>query len=394
MTTRTTIAALAASWLFGVGVGECQPPAAPAANPSAAQIQATGGDVLKIKNLVADLPVPESPAFAALSLSPETIIRPSTPREFATSLLNGVDRNGHLQTGVAVDVAPYLVFEGSKITLGAYQASSVTRVLSRTTVSVATTKGATEDDKSIRLATGVHTTVFDTEDPRVNNDALFDCFATLPLFRPTSILGPDLEKQRLEFQNNVLVPGVEACRARFQRTARWNGTSWIVAAAPTWTSPTGFIGDLDGTAVSVWSSLAYGFDGVPGLSENAQVTVHVRRINNEVITDAKLPGGQETRDTTIAGARLRGGTTGFGLSFEAAYVRTSAPGRADDSGSRIAFTADRRVAENLWLTVSFSGEPGASRETSTGMSILSALRFGVGKNPTIGDDQVRKLMGQ
>lgn len=52
-----------------------------------------------VKLITLDLAVPDSPAFAILGLSPETVVRPSSPRDLATTLLNGVDRRGNLQSG-------------------------------------------------------------------------------------------------------------------------------------------------------------------------------------------------------------------------------------------------------------------------------------------------------
>src|SRR5437763_20839 len=67
-----------------------------------------------------DLAVPESPAFAVLDITPQTVNRPTSTEEFATSLLNGVDKNGNFQAGVAVDTIPYLLFFGHQITLEKY----------------------------------------------------------------------------------------------------------------------------------------------------------------------------------------------------------------------------------------------------------------------------------
>jgi hypothetical protein len=396
--------AVAASLLLVPHLAECQAgqgAAAPTVTASSTLV-ATGEAELTVKNLAVDFNVPESPAFTAIGLSPETITRPSTPREFATALLNGVDTNGHLQTGVAIDVAPFLIYAANNVTLRDYRASVVTQILSRTMTSFATTKGATEDDKSVKLAIGVHATLYDSEDPRLR-DGLFDCFAAIPVFRPGQLpVSPDpnirgeqeraLEQERLTFENGVLKPAAEACQTRFRRNARWNGTNVVVALAPTWVSPTGATSDLDSGTFSAWTSFSYGFGDVPGLRDVAQLTGHIRRLSNELVTDADLPGGSEVRDSSIFGLRLRAGTTGFGLSFEAAYVKTSAAGRDDDTLSRLAFVAERRLADNAWLTVSVGGDRGADVPTRQGMTVLSALRFGLSKDPTLTDEQLRKLM--
>jgi hypothetical protein len=341
----------------------------------------TARSKVKVKNVEVDLSVPESPAFTALGLNPETIVRPATPREFATSLLNGVDQRGSLQTGVAFDTVPYLVFVGSGLTLAEYRNSTVARVLSRTSISVATTKGASDQDKSVKLAFGAHATLYDSEDPRMNNDALLKCFGDIPVFRPTVVT--NAESERANFERDVLQPRAAACREQFRRKARWNSTSWIVAVAKTQVSPTGLAEDLTGGATTFWTSLSYGFDGVPGLEEHAQFVGHARRVADEIVVDKNVPGGQEVRDTTIAGGQFRSGTSSFALAIETAYLRTAAPGRPDDTVIRLTFSAERRLTQDVWLTVSFGGNRGADDAANKGLSVLSALKWGFAKDPAL-----------
>jgi hypothetical protein len=349
----------------------------------------------KIKNVDVDLSVPESPAFTALGLNPDTIVRPATPREFATALLNGVDKHGKLQTGVAFDMVPYLIFAGSRVTLADYRGSRMTQVLSRTSVSVATTKGATDDDKTVKVAFGVHATLFDSEDPRLQSDKMLLCFAAIPLFpQPAKLaIAADKsvrEKQEKEladslskFERETLRPGEAACREQFSRKARWNGTSWIVAAARTGVSATGMAGDLAGAATTAWSSLSYGFDRVPGLSDRAQLVAHVRHVDDELVLDEDLPGGQEVRDVTTAGAQIRAGSNAFALAIEAAYQRSVAAGRPDDVALRLSFSAERRLAKDVWLTVALGGDRGADAATNKGLSLLSSFKWGFAKDPSL-----------
>ncbi len=392
------VAQAALLWSLSSGAAAGQSPAQPvAAQPTAAPVPLSPAaleaerKLRSIKTGDVDLTVPESPAFVAIGLSPDTIIRPTTPREFATALLNGVDRSGNLQTGVAIDTVPYLTYAGSRVSLYTYQTSRATQILSRTQFSFATTKGAGEHDPSVKLSAGLHSTLFDSEDPRLNNDGLMQCYSEIRVFSPLDLgitLSEEeretrLELERAQFERTVLRPQAEACREQFRRSARWNGTSLIVAAATTSVSSTGRAGDLDGGSLALWTSLSYGFDSVPGLRDSAQLIGHVRHLSNELVVDEDLPGGQEKRDTTFAGVRLRAGTSSFGLSFETAYVRMSAPGRPDDTATRLAFAAERRLAENLWLNVSFGGDAGADPGNSTGMSVLSAFKYAFTKDPSL-----------
>lgn len=355
-------------------------PPAPSGEADAELVAARG--IYKIKNVDVDLTVPESPAFTALGLNPETIVRPATPREFATALLNGVDQSGHLQTGVAFDTVPYLVFGGTGLTLADYRKNRVAQILSRTSLSFATTKGAADDDKSVKLAYGVQASLYDSEDPRLNNDALLRCFAAIRLFKLDD-LNTDVEAQRAAFERDVLQPRAAACREDFRRKARWNRTSWIVAFAGTAVSSTGLGKDLAGGARTFWTSWSYGFDGVPGLQNRAQLVGHVRHAANETVVDEDLAGGKEIRDTSVVGAQFRGGSSAFALSIEAAYLRTSGAGRPNDSAMRFAFSAERRLAQDVWMTLSFGGDRGAGDAANKGLSVLSALKWGFAKDPAL-----------
>lgn len=128
---------------------------------------------IKAEAFALDLAVPSSPAFTVLGLSPDRVARPTSPRELATDLLNGVDDQGNLQTGLAIDFVPYLLIAGDELTLAQYRQNDfgpigLRRLAARSQLSLATTKGTSDDDKSVRLAAGLHVTPWDTGDARMN----------------------------------------------------------------------------------------------------------------------------------------------------------------------------------------------------------------------------------
>ncbi len=162
-------------------------PAPPGPPPAAALAAAAGnggptatdkakGAVLSLptRELVLDLSVPESPAFEVLGFTPERVTRPTSPRELAANLLNGVDDRGNLQTGIAIDTTPYLLFRGSEVTLTAYRDDYLTRLAARTQFSLGTTKGTSSDDKSVRLGLGLKSTLWDAGDTRYDEE-FTDC---------------------------------------------------------------------------------------------------------------------------------------------------------------------------------------------------------------------------
>lgn len=139
-----------------------------------------------------DLAVPESPAFTVLGVTPENVVRPTSPRQLALSLLNGVDRDGNFQSGIAVDTAPYLLVAGQHLTLQDYRDSKnywSKRLPARTQVSLATAKGSTTDDKSSRVALGIRVTPWDAGDPRLD-DELIDCLRQIQQTVKLAIIAP------------------------------------------------------------------------------------------------------------------------------------------------------------------------------------------------------------
>lgn len=191
-----------------------------------------------------DLSAPESPAFTVLGLTPETVVRPNTPQELASTVISGFDQNGNFQTGFAIDTAPYLLLAGNSITLADYNASPAIRMLSRFQMSFATTKGATESDKAVRMALGFRATLWDRGDPRTDPE-LLACFAEhlvvgFPI--PPGEPSPEM-KERIEKREQELESEAERCREASGKR-NWNASSWIIAGAPAWVSPTGATKDL------------------------------------------------------------------------------------------------------------------------------------------------------
>jgi len=317
-----------------------------------------------------DFSVPESPAFTVLGLTPQTVTRPASPRDFATALLNGVDENGNFQTGVALDTAPYMLLAGKKVTLDDYQGRRIVRFFARTQLSFATTKGANEDDKSARMALGLHFTLFDLGDPRGNKPFL-QCLVnaaeraeakykeelglppTEPLFGP--LLSPDTALARKEGLQKRTDQQAKTCRDN-QREKSWNRSSWIVAAAPSWTSNTGSASDFQWNGAGVWTSLAYGFEKVPGLEDAAQLIFHARYRNKEQVPDPAAQGQFLTQNSVLVGGRLRFGTENTALSFEGVYSHTKRPGDIKDDFGKISGGVERKITDNLWFVLTLGGE--------------------------------------
>ena len=84
----------------------------------------------KFGGLNLDLPIDVVPAFMALDVSPTDVNEPTTPREFGAALLSGVDRSGTLQTGLAVEFAPFRVL-GMHVDQNAYNEEGPSGIFNR-----------------------------------------------------------------------------------------------------------------------------------------------------------------------------------------------------------------------------------------------------------------------
>jgi len=341
-----------------------------------------------------DMSVPESPAFTVLGVTPETVIRPTSPRAFATSLLNGVDQNGNFQSGLAMDFVPYLLIAGDDLTLRKYQTKPVVRLLSRTQFSFATTKGATTEDKSMRLALGLHLTLWDRGDPRTD-ETLMSCLSAFRLPPPPTMLECELPdnptpddqaafrrcqesaeatrqergrqvQEAREFNDSVST----RCRDE-SRQRNWNASSWIIGAAPSWISPDGQTKNMRWNGGGFWTSVAYGFEGVPGLESRSQLILHGRYRNRELVPDPNTAGAFLSQDSYFFGARFRTGSPTFNGSFEYTFLRSRFAGLRFDNASRFSLLFERRIAGDTWFNLSLGGESGRQDGRNNGFVLTS-----------------------
>jgi hypothetical protein len=381
------------------------PTVAAAPTPEPPQLKAEEkAENQKLSAANVDLSVPESPAFTVLGLTPDTVVRPSSPRQFATALLSGVDRNGNFQTGTAIDTVPYLLLAGNQLTLGQYQSSYKLRLASRTQFSFATTKGASEEDKSVRLSLGLRMTLWDNGDPHFDKK-LMECFddasrAYLAATKTPDVLQvedlpstataaekDDSRRQWKAFERNeieanpIRLESSEKCRAE-SRKRNWNRSSWIVAYAPSWISPAGETKNFQWNGGGIWTSLAYGFEGFPALQEHSQIIFHARYRNNEQVPDPANKGSFIGQDSIFLGTRMRVGNENASGSFEGVFVRSRPEGKVFDNSARYSAGLERRIAENLWFGIAFGGETGRADGRNKGF-VLTSFRWGFSEKPTI-----------
>ncbi len=370
-------------------------------------------ELSELKTKMVDLAVPDSPAFTVLGLTPEEVARPTTGRALAAALLNGVDRRGVLQSGVAFDTLPYLALAGNLLTLDSYRGRNNyhVRFLARTQLSVATAKASDQDDKAMRLALGVRMTIFDQGDPRTDTEldkcvGIAIALPEAPKFLPPPLPDQLDEASLKEWQGNVArgkkaveeyearvaawkttsAAAVRECREQARKRA-WNRTKWIVAVAPAWKSPTGAAADLDGSGSGVWTTFGYGFEEFPGLKDHAQLLVHARYRNNELVADPADAAKQITQDSRLFGVQVRAGTKDSSIAGEAIYERSTPAAAASITDHRYSIGYERRLASNLWLGLAVgSGRPAAGETKKSGF-VLSSFKWGFAESSSLGVPQ-------
>ncbi len=351
---------------------------APAADP--AQPPSTFG----LRDGTVDLAVPESPAFTALGLTPEQVSRPTTPRELATSVLNGIDRNGNFQTGVAIDTAPYMLLAGSRITLADYQKKDqfVTRFLARWQVSFASTKGSGSNDPSAKLALGMRFTVFDQGDPRMDADlirCLADAGNVMVKMNPIPPFLSDEEKQTALRQREELVrASAKPCREAAAKR-RWNRSAWIAGVAPTWTSPDGSTSQIDYSGTAVWTSLGYGFERVPVLEDRAMVAFYLKARTREIAPDVFSQGAFVTQDNVTTGFRFLTGSPSSQFNVEMLWLDNDRPDGREDRYWNLAVGFEQRLVDNTWLNLTFGRQ--LARDAEGQLSVVGAFNWGLGARP-------------
>ena len=410
---------------FTISQGQSGGTAAATATPTAAPTvkPITPEETKEGKSEALDLSVPESPGFTILGLNPQTVVRPASPREFVTSLINSLDENGNIQNGVAIDMAPYLLLSRGRLTLADYRdldrsrqiergifkpRFSLERFFSRVQFSLATTKGGSSEDKSSRIGTGLHFTIFDFGDPRMDQ-RLDRCFLDLKreIERQAAInVGADPDNPTLE-QDRLIrleIPRLldSGFRERYKKECigaskkrNFGRSSFVVGAAGSWISKNGDSGKFTNNGQGLWASLAYGFEGLRGFRSaedelkdednrciTPQLIFHFRRRVKETVPDPLLVGMFTTKDSNLFGARLRVGIPKWSVNFEGVYRGERYVGRTSSNNIEMSFGADYKLASNLYLNFSIGGATKESNIANTGkVFVRTTFNWGTSQKP-------------
>jgi hypothetical protein len=366
----------------------------------------------KVADAQVDLAVPDSPAFYVLGITPDSVVRPVTPRDLAVGLLNGVDVNGNFQTGVAIDSAPYIMVRGRETTLEEYRTNTWKRMLWNTQVSAATTKGASDDDEAVRAALGLRVTLADTGDPRMD-ETLGNCIARaldegakaeeLQQIRDKSdqldreiaeaertgdrqtVARLEADRQKIEEELNrvyasVTNPLIEKCNNNPELKSKlWNKSGITLGVGPAFDSEKGDIGDISYSGVGVYGSIAIGKDYFAPFGDIAQLVAGVKYRQDELVPIENQSGEFDKVDELMLATRLRLGLQSFNFFGEGAFISEDGDARGSDEYWKVAVGTDIALANDLWLSVGVGGDIGRHEQEDT--FILANLKYAFSAEP-------------
>jgi hypothetical protein len=322
------------------------------------------------------------PAFDALGLSPESVTSPSTPRELASDLLNGVDKNGALQHGLAVETAPFRLI-GIRTNLRDYEREDPSGMICRWvynfSVSAATSKAVDKSD-AVQLALGFKEVLYESPDhDPYRNEELKQAFAKSASQIP---LSDDLDNP------GTPLPAIPASASKVFSDAvndfyknKWQGSIWTAAIAPTWNSDSGKLSDLSGTGFTAWSAFAYGtHKNAMTLGDNSPINVQVigelRYRQGEQVTDPNNKANVASQNSFLAAARIRMGADSFNGFAEGGYARVWHGLNGDGDTWRGAVGVEKKIMTNVWLVISAGQQFGEATAKTNDLFVLSSLRFG------------------
>ena len=319
-------------------------------------------------------------------------------RDFAGSLVNGVSTGGEIQAGLAIDTAPYLLVAGNELTLDAYQNSRLTRLLANTQLSFATAKADGDSGNGTKLGVGLHIKPYDLGDPRdKDNKVLTECYekasADFNNRPPIPVVPPNLpedERKKRQEQRDKMAAAVEkeyqepfaACYKR-ARQALWNRSNWLIGIAAAWTNEASVSGSTRSGGSALWTTYAYGFEGIKPLERYAQALVHLRIQDDQVVASKDSPTGFFKRDSVVLGARLRLGSESGTFLVEASHTKGDLDNGQSEKVRRMALGGEVRVSKDVWLVGSIGGESGFSDGTRKNF-VLGGLKFGSASEPQFG----------
>jgi len=317
-----------------------------------------------------DLSIPDTPAFVALGVTPENVIRPGSARELALGLVRGIDNNGTLQTGIAIETAPYLLSKGNDLTIKKYRENSTARLLSRVRLSFATASGKADNDNVNRTAIAIRWTPWDLSDKRMYTP-LTDCYEKNIKLSDSDMpleIG-DTTPTGLQPAPKEIEKAAETCIKEAEKSL-WNAGSWDIGVA-------NYVIDDNSqnkSGYSVWTSLAL------KLGNDGQFIVSAQHHNNLLNKDINGDGNLDWQNGYIVAARLRWGNAKAAILLEGSYTDLKYPDiDKKDNYYDYLIGVEHILSDNLWLQLAMVDRGGSDLPNNSENYISGQFRWAFSK---------------
>lgn len=324
-----------------------------------------------LKNYSVDLSMPDSPGLSIVGLNSEQVLRPATPRALGMAVLQGRNADGSLKQGLAIDFAPMKLLVPT-MTKTEYAGSPwVARPLWNTQISLGVGQPLSDADKSTRIGLGLSSVLWRSEasDPLLDQKHA-ECLDKVLLSRQPSTMPPlDGAPPPPPPKALPLKPCYDDLEAR-----TWNSSALMVGLAAAHLSGRDPNVLPDASPRGYWVSYNYGFEGVPSLQPYLQFTASFRSLREEIVADPKDDTKFVEQDSKLVGLKLYGKSAVANLFIEASRKRATIAGRDTEHTDLFVLGAERKLTDNLWLTLSLGKQRGGT--DANPVYVSTGLKFG------------------
>jgi hypothetical protein len=161
----------------------------------------------------------------------------------------------------------------------------------------------------------------------------------------------------------------------------WNASSLMLGAATSWISGRDPALLPSARPSGYWASFGYGFESFPNLQKSLQLTATWRKLRQEIVADPDDSTKFVAQDSSLVGVKLYGRWPMAHLFIESSRQRVTIAGRASQRSNLYVIGAEKKVADNLWLTVAIGRKQDGSDQHPSYVS--TGLKFGSGTDPLI-----------
>lgn len=340
----------------------------------------------------------EAPAFGLLGVDPTEIKRPETLRQAGVAILNGLDQEGNLQTGFALEIAPILAFSPQSFDADRYMDSPLRQAMSRFKLTMAAAKGTgAGNDAGLRATSGIVWVPIDTGDPYANRAlntclrGVIDAYENIPSVTetvPTTAGKPETNPilvKSAQVDPNALARNALSENCRIKHNSRSRAFTLQLGLAPLFVSETGNFADLKGRGYTFSAVAAMGLNGVFGVAPTSKFTSQLilgyTYRDKEMIVDPTVAGDDApliSRNRSSFGAKFTAGQTDYLLvGFELLRQRATYEVLGEDKYTSYAINVDYKLSDDLWITANYGDTSGRNIGKSV-QYVGTGLKFSFG----------------